>query len=232
MSRDKFKVYQDVFDEYTLHTLYKLASKGYFDVLVGPISTGKEANVYSALLGKEYVALKIYVITTSEFKTMWRYLKGDPRFTFVKMRKRSIIPAWTRKEYSNLKRMHRCGVRVPKPIAFLNNVLVMEFIGEKGIAAPIAKKQPPKNPKAWFKKIIKYIALMYKKEDLIHGDISEYNIMNYNEEPVVIDVSQAVLKEHPLAEELLKKDIKNIIKWFEKQGIKAKFNEIYKKIKS
>lgn len=232
MSKEKFKVYQRVFDESTMHTLYLLASRGYFNLLVGPVSTGKEATVYSALLGKKYVALKIYKITASGFNTMWKYLKGDPRFDFVKMGKRSLVPAWAKKEYSNLMKMQRCGVRVPKPIAVLNNVLIMEFIGEKGISAPLAKDKPPKNPKIWFNKVINYIKLMYKKEDLIHGDISEYNILNFNEEPVIIDVSQSVLTGHPLAEKLLVNDIKNIIKWFEKLGVKTDFDEIYKKIKS
>lgn len=232
MSKEKFKVFQKVFDESTMHTLYLLASRGYFNLLVGPVSAGKEATVYSAKLGEKYVALKIYKITTSGFDTMWRYLKGDPRFTNVKMGKRSIILAWAKKEYSNLLKMQRCGVRVPKPITVLNNVLVMEFIGKKGVSAPLAKNKPPENPKIWFNKIIKYIELMYKKENLIHGDISEYNIMNFNEELVVIDVSQAVLTKHPLAEKLLANDIKNTINWFKKLGVKADFDEIYKRIKS
>ena len=47
--------------------------------------------------------------------------------------------------------------------------------------------------------------------NLSHGDLSEYNILNVREKPQIIDVGQAVPKEHPMYEELLKRDMKNII---------------------
>ena len=115
----------------------------------------------------------------------------------------------------------KAGVRVPKPIAFRKNVLVMEFIGNKGIPALTAKRNLPENPVQWYKKIIKSIELLYKKENLIHADLSEYNVLNNEQEPVIIDMGQAVIKEHPMAMEFLARDIQRINKWFKKQGVRT-----------
>ena len=82
-------------------------------------------------------------------------------------------------------------------------------------------------------KVIKYIKQLYQKADLIHGDLSEYNIMIWENEPVIFDVSQAVPSTHPLAENLLKRDLENINRFFKKLKVKiSPTNEIYKKIVS
>jgi len=65
---------------------------------------------------------------------------------------------------------------------------------------------------------------------LIHGDLSSFNILNYNEKPVIIDFSQATLVKTPNSEELLERDVKNVLHFFKKVGIKAKFEEVLKKI--
>lgn len=224
--REEFKVYQRVFDNFTFKTLYKLARK-YFDSLEGCISIGKEADVYRANKGNEYVAVKIYRMTAADFKNMWKYIRGDPRFDHVKMRHRDIVLAWTKKEFVNLTKADKVGVRVPKPIAFLNNVLIMEYIGGKN-PAPTAKILPPKNPEKWYKVIMKYITLLYHKAKLVHSDLSEYNILNFRENPVIIDISQGVNLRHPNSEEFLKRDIKTIINWFKKLGLDVNFEDAYR----
>jgi len=227
---ERFKVYKEVFDETTLLALYKIVNKGYFDVLEGVISTGKEANVYKAKSKDGFVALKIYRIETSDFKNMWKYINGDRRFEHVKMRRRDIVFTWAKKEFSNLSIAIEAKVRAPKPIFLFKNVLVMEFIGENGDACAYAKIARPKNPKKWYGLIVNYVKKMYKK-DLIHGDISEYNILNQHERPVLIDFSQGVPRDHPLANELLLRDIQKITSWFRKLGIKVKSEkEFYKEV--
>ena len=219
---EKFEIFKEVFDIPTMKTIYKLANDGYIDVMLGIIATGKEANVY---LGKtpsgESIAIKIYSIETSDFKNMWKYIAGDRRFGKIKMNKRDIVLTWARKEFKNLELAYNAGVRVPKPIICRRNVLIMEFIVENDISAPIAKNLPPKEPKIWLSKVLNSIKVLYKKAGLIHGDLSEYNILNYDEEPVLIDIGQAVLIDHPNAEELLKNDIKNMLKWFKRLGVET-----------
>jgi len=229
--KERFKIFKDVFSESTMRTIYKLSSDGYIDYIIGPISTGKEANVF---LGKNFdgepIAIKIYRIETSNFNNMWKYIYNDPRFEKVKKRKRDIVFAWAKKELKNLTIAFDAGVNVPEPMALRNNVLIMGFIGNDDIPAPVAKDRPPKNPNRWLKEILNSIKRMYDV-NLIHGDISEYNILNFKDVPYIIDFGQGIVKESPLAEELLRKDINNILKWMKKLGVKTpNFEKIYKEI--
>ncbi|MCW1297954.1 MAG: serine protein kinase RIO [Candidatus Parvarchaeota archaeon] len=213
-------------------SLYKAVNKGYFDVLEGVISTGKEANVYKARKNEKIFAVKIFRTDTSEFKSMWKYIKGDKRFDNVKMKRRDIVYAFSRKEFKNLSIAVEAGVRAPEPIFVVNNVLVMEFIGENGNPCQYAKVAKPRNPEKWYGIIIDYIKRMYKK-DLIHGDISEYNILNQRDKPVLIDFSQGVPRDHYLANELLLRDINRVNSWFRKLGVKVRSEkEIYEDVTS
>ena len=71
---------------------------------------------------------------------------------------------------------------------------------------------------------------MYKKAKLVHGDMSAFNILVHNNQPYLIDLGQGTLLEHPNAHEFLKRDIHNIVKYFNKYGIKTEEKEIYKNI--
>ncbi len=230
MNREKFKVFEGVFDNLTINALEKL-SKKYFDELIGPISTGKEANVYLASSGDGWVAVKIYRILARLYKGFDIYIRNDPRFKGISNNPRQLIYAWTKKEFKNLLRARNAGVRVPLAIGFFRNVLVMEFIGVNGVAAPTAKELPPSNPFEWRDKLFDYIKRLWINKGMVHGDLSAWNILNFNEEPVIIDISQAVLKSHPLSIKLLKRDINNITNWLKKLGVNDNsliewFNEV------
>ncbi len=211
------KVASEVFDKSTLLTLYELANKGAIDLLYGVIKTGKESNVFLGRGKKgEPLAVKIHRITTSDYKSMIRYIDGDRRFRGIKKTKRSIVYTWVKKEFKNLKVARECGVAVPKPIVYKNNVLVMEFVGENEISSPMLKSCWLKNPDKVLKKIVEYMKKLYCRGNLVHSDLSEYNILIKDEQPVFIDLSQAVVKEHPMAQEFLKRDVANIAKYFRK----------------
>ena len=72
--------------------------------------------------------------------------------------------------------------------------------------------------------------LLYKI-GLIHGDLSSFNILNYKERPVLIDFSQATMIKTPNSQELLERDVKNILHFFKKLGIEADFEETLLKIR-
>ena len=222
------KVSSEIFDKLTLETLYKLANKGYIDVLNGAISTGKEANVLTGIReDKTFVACKIYRIATSDFKKMDFYVHGDPRFNIKTKNKRQLIYAWVTKEFKNLKRLDKAGVRVPKPITCSNNVLLIEFIGdENGNPAQPVKNQPPENPEEFFKILLDELKLFINEANLIHGDLSNYNILNFNEYPVIIDVSQSVVKDNPISKELLERDIKTLVHEYKKLGVDTSYEKV------
>ncbi|MGL6298198.1 MAG: serine protein kinase RIO, partial [Methanobacteriaceae archaeon] len=212
----------EIFDKQTLKTLYKLANQGHLDILNGAISTGKEANVLKGIQDDgTIVAVKIYRIATSDFKKMQYYINGDPRFKARMSNKRQIIHLWTSKEFKNLNRLFDAGVNVPKPITSLSNVLIIEFIGdENGNPAPLLRNKAPKDPEEFFEKLINQLKMFIKDAKLVHGDLSGFNILNHNENPVIIDVSQSVTLDNPIANELLIRDINNIVNDFNRFGLK------------
>ncbi len=222
------KVGNEIFDKITLETLYKLANQGYLDILNGAISTGKEANVLTGINdNEEFIAVKIYRIATSDFKKMDYYLKGDPRFNIKTKNKRKIIYSWVTKEFKNLTRLHNAGVNVPEPYTSSNNVLLIEFIGdEDGNPAQPVKNQPPKNPDEFFNKLLVQLKLFVNEGKLVHGDLSNYNILNKDEEPVIIDVSQSVVLDNPISRELLERDINTLVREYTKLGVKTSFEEV------
>jgi RIO kinase 1 len=228
---EKLKVTENVFDEATLKALYTLSNKGIIEALGGSISTGKEANVFLAD-GKDHnLAVKIYRITSSTFNSMEDYIMGDPRFRDVRHTKKDLIFAWTKKEYRNLLRAGEVGIKVPKPITTERNILVMEFVGKDEKPYPLLKdvQLDEASAKKVYDILINYIKKLYEDAELIHVDLSEYNVLIETElvEPILIDMGQSVTLEHPRADQFLRRDIQNIARHFKKYGIKSDETELY-----
>jgi len=229
------KIYAEVLDQRTLKVLYKLSTK-YIKAMGGVISTGKEANVFYAdgvFEGKDVpMAVKIYRIETSSFDKMDEYIFGDRRFDYRISAKEKIY-VWTEKEFRNLERAYDNGVRVPRPYDYLRNVLLMEFIGENEVPAPslveIGKELAELDVEWIFEKVVENMVKLYRKAELVHADLSEYNILLL-EEPVIIDLSQAVLIDHPKASVYLKRDVRNIARFFNKFGLGISEEELLEEI--
>jgi RIO kinase 1 len=258
--KKRIKDYRDrktelyVLDVPTLETLYKFSKRGIIKALGGPISSGKEAVIFHAIGAEvEELAIKVYKISTSNFNVMLDYIIGDPRFENIKRDRRSVIFAWARKEFKNLKRAFDVGVRVPKPIACDKNVLLMEFIGKEGIAAPRLRDVPLKvleldfDLEELFSRIISYMKIMYERGKMVHADLSEFNILmkGYAEsevagvnageieiEPVIIDMGQSLLLEHPNADAFFKRDVRNIVTFFNKLGLDCSEDEVMKMVRN
>ena len=227
---ERFKTMHDVFDEFTNRTIFKLISEDYFDGLESTVAVGKEANIFSALGPKGRVMVKIYRLEVCDFNRMYDYIKDDPRYAGLKGKKREIIFRWVQREYRNLLKAREANVSVPTPLTFSNNVLVLEFIGDKDLIAPKLKDAVPKKPKEFFNKIIWNMNKMYKA-GLVHADLSSFNILNHNEMPVFIDFSQCTTFESSRANEYLERDIRNICAFFKKIGLKVEEKKVKDYIK-
>jgi len=219
--RDLIKTVEEVFDTITLGHLYRLEVRGIIWEIKGVISSGKEARVYWAKSKSgEDLAVKIYLSFTAEFrKSIKKYIEGDPRFERVpKNDFRRLIYEWTKKEFRNLKRLREVGVRVPRPIAFQGNILVMEFLGENGYRAPllveVVNDLSYEDLLEIWKDISGQVLKMTCEAGLVHADLSEYNIMIWREKPWIIDVAQSVHLDHPLSMEFLERDLKNLKYFF------------------
>lgn len=225
------KTLDEVFDLSTLHSVEKLISDRIIDILDFPISTGKEGNVFRGVTPKKkLVAVKIYRISTLTFKHISNYILGDPRFKNISKNRRDMIFTWTQKEFKNLERLKKIKVNAPKPIAKINNVLVMEYIGSVTTPAPMMKDVILEKPIEIFDKLIGFINKMYNKAELVHSDISQFNVLIHKKNPYLIDLGQGVLLEHPLAIDFLKRDIHNIVTYFRKYNIKKDEDEIFKNV--
>ena len=235
---EEMKIYAEVLDGRTLKVLYKLSAKGYISALGGVISTGKEANVFYAegvFDGREVaMAVKIYRTETSEFEKMDEYLFGDERFDMRRVSPKEKIFIWTEKEFRNLERAKEAGVSVPSPFTYMKNVLLMEFIGENELPAPtlveMGRDLKEFDVEGIFAEIVENMKKLYQKAKLVHADLSEYNIM-YLDKVYFIDMGQAVTLKHPMAESYLERDIRNVIRFFSKHGVRADFEETVKEIK-
>ncbi|HEC81631.1 MAG TPA: serine protein kinase RIO [Thermoplasmatales archaeon] len=227
------KTLDEVFDRSTLLTFGKLISDRIIEYVDFPISTGKEANVFRAVTPeKKLVAVKVYRTSTSNFNRMIHYLQGDPRFPPISKNRREIIYQWVKKELANLEKLAEIGVPAPKPIKALNNILVMDYIGDIETSAPLLKNATMKNPNKFYNTIIKYIETMYIKGGFVHSDLSEYNILVHKNKPILIDLAQGVVKNHPMATEFLQRDIRNIVTFFKKHGVNGNEKEVFNKITS
>ncbi|RMF54688.1 serine protein kinase RIO [Candidatus Woesearchaeota archaeon] len=228
ITREKFKTYKNVFDEFTLRNLFILQSKGIFYDLESPVSIGKEANIFTALRkDKSRVILKIYRLETADFNRMYNYIKSDPRFQGLKKQKRKVIFAWCKREYRNLLILEKI-VRVPQPFAFKDNILVIECIGNEYVS-PKLKDAVPRDLKRFFNDIIYGMKKIYES-GFVHGDLSEFNILNHEEKPVFIDVSTLTPLEDPNSREYLDRDVRNICRFFRKHGLKVDEENIKKTI--
>jgi RIO kinase 1 len=226
---EEFKVYKNVFDSSTINTLWKFITQGKIEGLESPIKIGKESNVFSALTKqKERVAIKIYRILAADFNRMYEYLAPDRRFKISKNR-RQIIFTWAKREFMNLERAWKVNVSVPKPISVSENVLIMEFIGDEQ-PAPLLKNYRENMGKIC-KETIENIKRLYQV-GLVHGDLSEYNILVHDGKPVIIDLSHALTLRSPSAIGLLRRDVKNICRFFNKFKLNLDEDKLFNEITS
>lgn len=226
-NREEWKTYNNVFDQFTNRLLFKMAGQGFFEELKHALALGKEANVFIAKKADNFVAVKIYRLENCNFNKMHQYINQDPRYLGLSNSRRKTIFSWAQREFRNLLKAREV-IRVPTPIIQKEHVIVMELIGYDNEPSPLMKDSPPKNPKEFSDKIIDNIKKLWHEAKLVHGDLSEFNIINHEEEPIFIDFSQATVIESNDAIELLERDLVNLCKSFKKLGINKDPKEVKK----
>ncbi|MBA3045738.1 MAG: serine protein kinase RIO [Candidatus Thermoplasmatota archaeon] len=225
------KTYDEVFDRDTLMLLYDLMTNEVIDELDFPIATGKEGNVFRATTHSDnFLAVKIYRMSNATFNNIQKYIAGDERFRNMGKNRRRIIHTWAQKEYRNLERMYAAGIRVPKPIVCTKNIIVMEFIGADGTPALHLRQVELEDPQTVYEQLLENMRLIHCEAKLVHADFSEYNVLMLGQEPVIIDVGQAVLLTHPNAFEFLQRDVKNLARYFRKYDLTLDEKDMMKTI--
>lgn len=224
------KAFQSVFDAKTQRALLKLGDRGLVNKVYGEIESGKESAIFLADSSEHgRILLKIYMTRAGSFREMKQYLRGDKRFRNVKDDRRSVIEEWTKKEFRNLQKASDI-VSCPEAITCQNNILAMEFIGEEFSPYPKLKDVEIENPQTGYQQVIKGIERLWKEKKIVHGDLSEYNILVEEDRLVWIDFSQGVHKTHPEAKNLLRRDIDRVSDFFRRQGAEVKPQNVFERI--
>ena len=221
----KGKVVNEVLDRQTVMTLHKMISGGVVASVNGPVSAGKESVVFWAVDGEGTdVALKIYLVSTSNFKRREPYILGDPRFARVRRGTRNMVHLWARKEFRNLSQCAAAGIPVPRPVHVANNVLAMDFVGGGGGGAPCRSLQESRDGVDGedYRQAVAMLGDLYSKAGLVHGDYSEFNMFKTDGGLVLFDLGSAVDVRHPNSGGLLRRDIANISRFFAKRGIRVR----------
>ncbi|KAL6501325.1 hypothetical protein OROHE_024972 [Orobanche hederae] len=152
-----------------------------------------------------------------------RYVQGDYRFRhgYCRHNPRKMVPKWAEKEMRNLIRLKAAGIPCPQTHLLRDNVPVMDFIGKGGWAAPRLKDAALSLDKLrqCYREMVIIMRALYQKCKLVHGDLSEYNILYYVGQLYIIDVSQSVDLDHPRALDFLREDSIHVSDFFRKRGV-------------
>lgn len=184
------------------------------------LGVGKEADVYDALNQKRVrIAVKFHRLGRISFRQTVRKRSYTTEHTSWLFQSRLAAE----KEFQALKLVFPHGVAVPEPISQNRHVLVMGMIE----GAELAEYKEIPEPKKVLKEILRNMRKAYLKASVIHADLSEYNvILKPDMHILIIDWPQYVTKEHPNAQQLLTRDVKNILRFFRrKHKVKAKLKE-------
>lgn len=208
--------------------LEPLLADGVIDEVVSRLKSGKEADLYLVRHGHEVVAAKVYKAReTRSFKNNSAYLEG--RRTRNSRTQRAIDKgsrfgqaaaeeAWKTKEADALHALHAAGVRVPRPVLFYEGVLLMEVVVDAaGHPAPrLIDAEIPKEQAAALYADLRGQVVKMLCCDLVHGDLSAYNVLLGWDGPVVIDFPQVVGAAHnSQAEGFFFRDLANLRHFFE-----------------
>jgi RIO kinase 1 len=212
------KTMSEVLDKKAVMTIYGMIGAHIISRVHGSVKAGKESVVFWAegADGGD-VALKVYLVSTSNFKRRWPYMLGDRRFGRIKGGTRNMVNLWARKEYRNVSQCHAAGIPVPRPVHVSGNVLAMGFVGEGGVPAKTLLETQV--DMADYRSAVAILTDMYREAGLVHGDYSEYNIFKENGSLTVFDLGSAVDKRHAGAPAFLRRDIRNITRFFVRRGL-------------
>lgn len=207
--------------------LLPLLEYGMVDEVITQLMSGKEAQVYIVRCGAEMRCAKVYKEATKRsFKQAVQYQEGrnvrNSRRARAMSKKtqygqKEAEKAWLSAEVDALYKLAAAGVRVPKPHGFVDGVLIMDLItDEDGDAAPRLGEVDftPEVARAYHAMILGDIVRMLCA-GLIHGDLSEFNVLIDSQGPVIIDLPQAVnAAGNNSAAMMLDRDVQNMARYF------------------
>ncbi len=211
---------------------------GLITEVLGALKSGKEAQVWicradRAKAGADLVAAKVYKqLQGRGFRNAAVYddgLRAMPEREVRAIRTKTAFgrqveqSVWVSREWARLNELHEVGVAVPRPITTEGRVIVMEYCGDEDGPAPQLKdvRLTPDEARSAFKWLLYDIELMLGA-NVVHGDLSPFNILWHDGRSFVIDLPQAVdPRFNKQARVLLERDVRNVCAYFQRFGVEA-----------
>jgi RIO kinase 1 len=204
-----------------------LVTDGLVDKVVRQLMSGKEAMVYVVQCGDEVLCAKVYKEANKRaFRQAVDYTEGRKIKNSRQARamakgsrygRQEQEAAWQHAEVDALHRLASAGVRVPTPYNFHEGVLLMELVtDENGSPAPRLNDVvlSADDARRYHAMLIRQVVLMLCA-GIVHGDLSEYNILIDSEGPVIIDLPQAIdAAANNNASRMLERDVENLASYF------------------
>lgn len=228
-----------------LSSLERLYDQQLIADVMALVKGGKEANVYRCaagpVIGATWAAAKVYR------PRMFRQLRNDKRYregrTILTAEGRPVKEtdhrlmraigkktafgaevshtSWLMYEYTTLEKLHAAGAAVPKPYGVSGNAILMEYIGDEQLAAPLLSEVRLERHEAWplFEELIRNIELMLSL-GLVHGDLSAYNVLYWDGDITLIDFPQVTdARTNPNARAIFDRDVQRLCEYFARYGI-------------
>lgn len=211
----------------TPKSIEPLIQDGLVDEVIRPLKSGKEADVFVVRCGSEIRCAKVYKdVNTRSFRQAAQYQEGrkvrNSRQTRAMEKgtrygRKQQEEVWQNAEVDALYRLAGAGVRVPQPHCFVDGVLLMELVTDSdGDAAPrlndleLTDAQARTYHAALIMEVVRMLCA-----GIVHGDLSEYNVLVTADGPVIIDLPQAVdAASNNNAAQMLERDVENLAAHF------------------
>ena len=210
--------------------------EGLITGVIRPIKSGKEASVHlcranPSTTGDRLVALKVYHPPDRRaFRDEALYRDGEfikERRMRVAVQKRTTFgkevaaAIWVDREWETLRSLSKAGADVPRPLMRTERAILMSYVGDEDTAAPQLRSYRPdlEEAESLFRQIVRNVELFLYR-NVIHGDLSPYNVLVWEGRVTLIDLPQAVdPRKNKYAHELLERDVVRICDHFERLGV-------------
>ena len=203
--------------------LQPLIDDGVVDEVMRPLKSGKEASVYVVRSGDDIICAKVYKdMAQRSFQARVQYQEGRKvrgsrqaraMSKATKFGRKEQETAWKNTEVDALYKLVDAGVCVPKPHGYFHGVLLMELVtDEAGHSAPrLGEVELTAEEARWFHGELMGDVVRMLCIGMIHGDLSEYNVLVAPFGPVIIDFPQVVSAAgNNAAREMLLRDVHNL----------------------
>jgi RIO kinase 2 len=221
-TKDAYVGYTLNYSGYDCLAVNAFVKSGMIEAFGHSLGVGKEADVYDALTPQNVrVAVKFHRLGRISFRQTQRkrgYIKEHAGWLFQSRRA-------AEKEFQALKLVYACGVAVPEPLSQNRHCIVMGMIE----GTQLAKYRELLHPEKVLREILRNVRKSYVKAGVVHADLSEYNILVKEDMHIlIIDWPQFVTVKHPNSEELLERDLRNVLGFFSRKFcIDSNFSDVF-----